>query len=43
MAEGVANLTTLPTGIAKLGYRIVRQGIAKGIAILTSLPTGWKK
>ena len=32
LTESVANLITLSTVIAKLGYRIVRQGIAKGVA-----------
>ena len=42
MAEGVANIATLPTHLmAKLRHGMVRQGIAEGVANLIILPTGW--
>ena len=40
--EGVAMLTTLPTGQQNWGNGIVRQVIAAGVANLTTLPTGWQ-
>ena len=41
MAEGVANVATLPTNVtAKLSHGIVRQGIAEGVANLITLPMG---
>ena len=53
IAEGVANLTTLPAavyrearsahGMPKRGQGIVRQSMAEGVANLTTLPTGWQK
>ena len=40
MAEGVANIATLPTHLmAKLRHGIVRQGIAEGVASLTTVST----
>ena len=42
LAEDVANITSLPTGIAKLGQGRARQGSAAGVAFLMTLPTGWQ-
>ena len=43
MAEGVANVATLPTHLmAKLRHGIVRQGIVEVVANLITLPTGWQ-
>ena len=39
LTEGVANITSLPTGIANLGQGIARQGSAAGVAYLMTLPT----
>ena len=43
MAEGVANVATLPTHVtAKLSHGIVRQGIAEGVANIITLPLEWQ-
>ena len=41
--EGVADLTTPPEGMAKMGQGIARHGLTESVANLITLHPGWQK